>query len=620
MICGIFYKDPKQRVSEAFLRRMVESSAGGSKDSNFYVHRHVGFACRDRYAGESCLYKDNAKTVSVVFQGAVYNEPDLRKSVDGGNRPLNGAQMVALLYRKFGETFVEKLRGKFIFGIHDRGNNRLLLGRDRLGIEPFFYLEDGNSIVFGSSVFAILAHPDVDKRLDCQAVYQFLLYCYNPSFRTFFRDVQKLRPGHVLTHHNGSSTVRRYWKLSFANPGVRDEGEAKEKLLALLQEAVRIRVASRSGPGVFLSGGMDSSTVVSLVSPCSEQPIHTFSYRCQGESFDEAGYAQIVAERYRTRHTLVEYASGEVGSIAELVASMDEPFCDVGINIATGLLGRACRGKVSCVLTGDGGDELFGGHPVYLADRAGRLMDCLPGLIKNPFLWAGSKLGDSEQKKDFKVKWKRFSTSVRFPSALLSHRWRVYYTPDELADLLKKELVDEWKTEALYGPILAVNAEADGQDSLSRSLYSDYHTVVGFYLRRMDLIRRYGVESRFPLLDDRLVEFGASMPSGLKIRRGSDTKYILKQAMRGILPDEIVFRKDKLGHSIPLKNWMRNDSGVQSLMMDLLSRENIEKRGFFDARVVSGFVDDHLSWKRNNSHRLWALMVLELWLREHLDR
>jgi asparagine synthase (glutamine-hydrolysing) len=327
----------------------------------------------------------------------------------------------------------------------------------------------------------------------------------------------------------------------------------------------------------------------------------------------------MVSEHFRTHHTLVEYPSDDVQTIRDLVIRMDEPFCDLGINIATDILGKASSGTVAYTLTGDGGDELFGGHPVYLADGAGRMMDRVPGLFKRPFLWAGSKLQDTDKKKDFRVKWKRFSYSMQFPSSLLSHRWRVYYTPGELQELIQADSADRLIPSDPYAAFLSVNGEADGEAFLDRALYSDYQTVVGFYLSRMDLIRHYGIESRFPLLDHRLVEYGATIPPHLKIRGNSDTKYILKQTMKDILPHDIVFRKDKLGHSIPMKNWMREPGSVQSLLMELCSSERLKKRGLFREETVKQYMDEHVSKRRNHSHRLWALMVLELWFQQHMD-
>jgi len=620
MIWGVYYKNSNRDVRKDTLTGMAKAVNGSRERTHQYIRQNFGFACQELYSNECCLHGDDKSYNSIVFQGTLYNIDELKKLVYVEGKSLNSAHLVSLLYRMFGERFVEKMRGKFAFALYDEENGVFLLGRDRVGIEPLFIFENEHKIIFGSSVGFIVGHPEVEKVLNIEAIHQYLLYCYNPSLSTVFKDIHKLRPGHILIHRPGTATInKRFWKLSFANLSRVDEREVREKLLEMLRDAVRIRIDSHSSPGVFLSGGMDSSTVVSLMSGIARQPIHTFSYRCRKESFDESRYAGIVSDYYHTKHTVVEYPPEEVESISELVKFMDEPFCDVGINLATNILGKAAYGNVSLVLTGDGGDELFGGHPVYLADPVGRFIDRVPGFIKNPMLWMGLRLRDSEKKKDFRVKWKRFSISIQFPQSLLSHRWRIYYTQDEIADLLNRELLSQLEDRDPYKTMLMINDEADGLDYLSRSLYSDYQTVVGFYLRRMDLLRHYGIESRFPMLDERLIQYGATIPSMMKIRGRSDTKYILKKTMEDILPGEIVHRKDKLGHSIPLKNWMRDDARVKSFMMDILTPESLKKRGLFDGSTVSKYIEEHLLKRRNHSHRLWALMVLELWLREHYD-
>ena len=616
MIWGIIHKDLSHHVSRDALSLMSKQAIG---DWDFYRHRNVGLAWENIFPGECSLYRKDSKAISVIFQGAIYNADELKKSLNEEGTLDTSAELLAILYTRYGEKCVERIWGKFAFVIWDGANHLAILGRDRVGIEPLFYSEKGDKILFGSSPFFIVQHPDVRKNLDFEAIHQFLLYCYNPSFSTFFKGIQKLRPGHLLLNRDGTSMLHRYWNLSFASQESNDEIKLRERLLDLMREAVRVRLAPHRTLGIYVSGGMDSSTILALASEDSDQSIHAFSYRCRGESFEESHYAKKVADHYHTEQTLIDYSPEDVESLVDLVTFMDEPFCDVGINLATELLGRASSGKVDYVLTGDGGDELFGGHPVYMADRAGLIMDRIPGVIRNPFLWMGSRLRDSQKKKDFRVKWKRFSMNVRFPSSLLSHRWRVYYAPDEMTDLINPDFLELFDTTQPYESILSINAEADGQTFLDRALYSDYNTVVGFYLRRMDLIRHHGIESRFPLLDHRLIEYCAAIAPDLKIRRASETKYILKKTMNGILPDEIVFRKGKLGHSIPLKNWMRDHSRVKAFMMDLLSQETMNKRHIFNGGTVAKYIQDHLSCKRNNSHRLWALMVLELWLQKHWD-
>jgi asparagine synthase (glutamine-hydrolysing) len=271
------------------------------------------------------------------------------------------------------------------------------------------------------------------------------------------------------------------------------------------------------------------------------------------------------------------------------------------------------------VLSGEGGDELFGGHPVYVADKFAAVVDRFPRFLVNPLVQTLQRIPDSEQKKNLQVKLKRFAYSLSFPSELLSHRWRVYYTPQELQELCTGDFIASCDTQQLFDGMLKYTQEADGPDQLSRSLYSDYYTLVNFYLRRLGLLRSFSLDSRLPLLDYRLVEYAAKIPSSLKVRRLSDTKYIYKKVLEGVLPREILYDRPKLGHSVPMKNWLRDNAKVQEWIAKLLSDASLEKRGFFHPLVVRRMIEEHISKRQNHSHRLWGLLVLELWLRSWLD-
>jgi asparagine synthase (glutamine-hydrolysing) len=298
---------------------------------------------------------------------------------------------------------------------------------------------------------------------------------------------------------------------------------------------------------------------------------------------------------------------------------MDEPFCDLGIEIATYLLGQAAQGCVSYVFSGEGGDELFGGHPVYTADKLAAIVDRLPRAIVNPLVRTLQKIPDNDQKKNVQVMLKRFAYSLSFPPELLSHRWRIYYTPRELQELCTGDYLAACDMQRLFEGLLEYHREADGRDQLSRSLYSDYHTLVGFYLRRLSLLRAFAIESRLPLLDYRLVEYAAKIPSRLKIRGLSETKYIYKKSLATVLPREILYDRPKLGHSVPMKNWLRDSPEVGELLAGVLSDKSCKDRGFFRPGFVQRMLAEHRRKTHNHSHRLWGLLVLELWLRAWYD-
>ena len=558
---------------------------------------------------ETKLVFNKGKTLVIAFEGNIFNSQSVK----------DDAEFFLRSYERLGEDCVDQLNGSFAFAVWDKRKEKLILGRDRLGIESLYYFWDGKRLVFASSVKSILGVIP-SKEINFDALHRYLLFNYNPGQDTLFKNINKIRPGHLLILENKNLFTKRYWYLSFSNLAEKNEDEYCEELLNLLRDSVKIRVDSAQQSGAFISGGMDSSTVVGLMSSVSDQTIRTFSFRCLGKSYDESNYARIVSQYYKTDHHEVTFNPEDVASIEEIVENMDEPFCDIGIEVASYILGRLAEGKVNYVLTGDGGDELFAGHPVYIADRVANFFEKMPQFLKNSIIEGFQFLPDTDKKKNFLVKAKRFSYSYNFPRELLSNRWRIYYNSNELREICTEELLNIFEeTNNPYKCVLEYNQEADGRDYLSRSLYGDYNTVVGFYLRRIALIRAFGIEGRFPMLDHRLIEFAATIPSKLKIKGFSDSKYILKKTMTGILPDEIVFRKDKLGHSVPMKNWMRDLEVVKKMMRDVLSEEAIKRRGYFNFQAVEQMIKQHLSKTHNHSHRLWALMVLELWLRKNFD-
>jgi len=527
-------------------------------------------------------------------------------------------KVLAALYEQSGVKAFSQMDGKFALGIWDRAEETVVLARDPLGIEPVYFYEDATRFIFASAPAHIFVDPSVSKRLNLAALAKFLMFNYNPGADTFYQGVKKLRPGHFLIVNRAGMRIERYWKPAFATSTELREDEVIDRLRDCLHRAVGKRLDGSKRPGVFVSGGLDSSTVLALTSKLGNRRVNTFSYRCKADSFDESHYAKRMANSVGAVHHELEYRESDILKLVDIVKEMNEPFCDAGINIATHILGLAAQGEVDYILTGDGGDELFGGHPIYEADKISRWIDPVPSVIKSPLLYGLSQLPDSDKKKTMLVKVKRFAESMKYPADLLSHRWRIYYDRKDLEKLLSREVWEELKHLNLYDDMFSFTYESDGQDLLSRSLYSDYQTVVDFYLRRNDLNRSLGLENHYPMLDRELVDFCAAIPSRLKIHGWFDTKYVLKKAAEGLLPEQILHRKDKLGHSIPMKNWIRESNVVREFVLETISGQ--KKRGLFQPAAISKMVNDHLEKKHNNSHRLWALTVLEAWLSSRFDR
>jgi asparagine synthase (glutamine-hydrolysing) len=558
--------------------------------------------------------------VSVALYGQIHDPAALARVLQQKPETPLGALLVAG-YDRLGKDLIRHLNGGFVLVIHDPRRGQCWVARDHLGIESVYYRRVGGGIEFSSELRALAGRPGSDGRLDERVLLRYLMLNYNPGFETLFHGIEKLRPGHLLRVENGRVVVEPYWHLSFREPFEKSRGEYRDELQSLMEDAVRIRLEPAPlRPGAYLSGGMDSSSVVCLMARNLTSSIHTFSFRCAGKSFDESVYARAVSRHCGTVHHEVPYDAGDARRILDLVPLFQEPFSDVGIEVATFLLAREASGTADYILTGDGGDELFAGHPVYAADRMAERFEVLPAFLRAPATAVLQRLPDGRQKKSLLIKAQRFAYSVEFPAEFHSNRWRIYYKRRELERLLKPE----WRR-ALDGPdpldsFRTVYGEADGPDPLSRTLYGDYHTVVDFYLRRMQVIRRLGLSARFPLLDYRLVEYAARIPSSLKVTSDAATKFLLQEAMSDVLPREILERKDKLGNSVPMKNWLRERPELNQLVGDNLSPDVIRRRGIFDPSTVSRLWERHRSGRENNSHRIWALLVFELWCQANIDR
>ncbi len=617
MIYGIINNSAEQSVAKESLFKLAGSGESDKASSTFF-NANIGLGVSETGVptiddGAGIAFSQNKKLVAVA-SGNIYKIGD--KAVQDKN---DVASLILSRYEAGAESEFRNLNGQFAAAIWDGVKNRFLLVRDHLGLEPLFYHWNGKSLTFSSSLRALTQHPAVDKTMNYRAIRNYLLFNYNPGLDTFIKDVHKVRPGHALVLEKGSLKARRYWNLSYQDQNGRQVDSFIEELLSLTRDAIAIRTAGEdSDPGAFLSGGMDSSSVVGLLSGLTDQQIHTFSFRCDDKYVDESHFARVMARHYNTQHNELEFVPEDLNNLEAMAGWMEEPLCDIGVELGSFILGRAAQNKVQYILTGDGGDELYAGHPVYVADQMAAKFDLIPAPIRNSITAIAGILPDSEEKKSLRVKARRFAYSYKFPAELLSNRWRIYYTDSELAELCQPDIVAEFGKLDTYDDITDLYKDADGPDNLSQSLYGDYQTLVHFHVDRLRLTRAWGIEARFPLHDYRLIEFSATIPAELKIR-GSQVKYIQKKAMEGVLPDEIVFRKDKMGHNVPMKNWMRNTDVFRDLIHDVLSEDALKKRNFFSTSGVQSMLDLHLSSKKDFSHRLYSLLVLELWMQKNLD-
>ena len=516
-----------------------------------------------------------------------------------------------------GATSAGRPGGRFALAIWDGRTNTLIAARDRAGEKPLYWTLTPKGLLLASEVKALLVRPEVTRELDPIALDQFLTYEYVLAPRTMIKGVHKVPPAHFLRYRDGEVSVHRYWDAADVPLREWSDADATEALRTALRRAVEGQLMADVPLGAFLSGGIDSSSLVAFMSQATSQPVNSFSIGFSDGTYNELPYAREVAALFKTNHR-ERSVSPALGDLFErLVVHLDEPFADVSM-FPTFSVSELAREHVTVVLSGDGGDELFGGYDAYQAQALAVKLGWLGDALMPALAGVASALPPTEKKKGLVNKVKRFSAgATSAPTDLGHYRWMVYLSARDKARLYRGGLQDALRATDVYAPVRDALGRFSQDDLLNRQLYAD----LSLYLADDILVKvdrmsmATSLETRAPFLDGDLMELAFSMPGHLKIRNG-ERKWILKQAMRGILPDSILSRR-KEGFSVPMKNWLRRE--LQPLMRDLLSPERVARRGLFDPTVVSALMDAHTAGSENHAHTLFPLMVFERWAMAHLD-
>jgi asparagine synthase (glutamine-hydrolysing) len=533
---------------------------------------------------------------------------------------VTAASVLAMLSAE-GLRALDRFDGQFVIAWWSPADRSLRLIRDRFGMEPMHYWCRNRQIVFASRARDIATSMATRPGISMQGLVEYLTHCYLPGDSTLYEGIVRVPAGAVVEFSAATGTCRatRWYRLSFADTLAPNEGEIVTRYRELLEASV-VRRLDGGRTGVFLSGGMDSSSAATFARRHLSGPIRSYSFRCAGASFDESPYARQLAAELGTLHTEVEYGEQQSLEAIAAVGAMDMPFCDIGIEIGTWLLAQAARSNVDYLLTGDGGDEIWASHPVYAAQRIMRWYDRMPvpRALRSALVSTLSLVKDSDQKRNLPVVLKRILPEPSYPNELMHYRWRMYYTSKSLRGLLSPALgaaIDE--TEPFRSVTEAFENYEGPDDGISPCLYSDYRAASSFYFSRLMLARASGIEVRMPFYDRQLVEFGARIPANLKLEGIERTKRLFRAAMEGILPDIINHRQDKLGHSVPFKNWLRDAGPLSAEIVGTLSSKAFAERGIFRPEAVARMLDEHRARRHNHSHRIWALFVLEHWFRHH---
>jgi asparagine synthase (glutamine-hydrolysing) len=562
---------------------------------------------------------DPASGSWLVVSGHVFHD----RRGEWAERPERLATALLERFTRRGPGAVADLDGQFALAWFDGPSSRLYLIRDAFGAEPLYWAVAGGGLVFGSRVRDLLATGLLPREISPRGLAEYLTYCYVPSEATLDRGVEQVPAGGAIELEPGGAPRRSRWhRLSFAGARLTDEREIAAQFRSLAEAAI-VRRGGDPRPGVFLSGGMDSSTVLSFLRQHQPGEIRTYSYRCAVTSFDESGFARAMARAAGAEHTEVLLEAGDMLGVDRVVAAMEVPFCDLGLEVATWLLGRAAGGAVDYALTGTGGDEIWASHPVYAAQRVVGTFERLPlpAAVDRGLRRLAGSLPDSDRKRDLRVILKRLLPPAAFPSELRHYRWKAYYAPADFEWLLQPAMAAAVREEDPFRCVREGFEGYDGpDDQVTPCIYNDYLTLVPGFANRGRLLRAFGLEMRTPFLDRDLVEFGTRFPSRLKLERIERTKRLFREAMEGVLPDEINHRHDKLGLSIPLKNWLREDGGIAARLAEACAPEALAEAGVFRPEAVEMLLRRHRERRANDSQRLWAILVLQLWFASRQGR
>ena len=649
-IAGAFWWYADQAIDRAVLRRMRHSLVHrGPDDSGEWLATFASPSCGAAIAHQRLSILDLAGghqpltnedgTIYVVFNGEIYNHRELRAVLESKGhrfRTRSDTEVLVHLYEEYGERFAEQLNGMFALAIVDRRRERLILVRDRLGEKPLVYREDSGRLAFASEMKSLREIPGTSPELNVEAVDLFLTYQYIPHPITIDPHIRKLSPGETLVLERGADgTFRtrffRYWEPDFsAEITDRSESDWIDRIRETVSDAVRRRLESDVPLGTFLSGGVDSTVIAGLVRKISGERIRTFSIGFPESAYDETRYAREVAEFLDTDHTELRVTPDAMAILSQLVYHYDEPFADSSA-IPTWYVSEITRKHVTVALTGDGGDELFGGYRRYRAAQLGGVFDRLPcGLRKmvNLGCMAAQWLPVDRSRRSRGRQALRFLEMLGLPPMERYLQWIAIFHENQRRQLYRPEFYERiistqhfgGRDVTAYNPVVLLEsavARAGDRDAVARVSVADIQTYLPCdILTKVDLASMaHALETRPPLLDYRVVELAAAIPSRLKIRHGRG-KYIFRKAFAEFLP-ESVQRRAKMGFGVPLEHWFRGP--LRPLLQNVLLASRTLERPFFRPEFVRQLVAEHLDGRFDHAYRLWALLVFELWYRRWME-
>ena len=626
-MCGIAGKlrFDGQPVAPALIARMCAAIAHrGPDDQGIHTEQSVGLGQRRLaiidLSREGCAPLSNEDgTIWVVFNGEIYNYRPLReKLLQQGHvfRTNTDTEVIVHLYEQYGVKCLDEMRGMFAFVIWDDRQQHLFAARDRLGKKPLFFTKTARSFIFGSEINAVVADPDVSLSPNYSAIDSYLTYQYVPSPETAFEGISKLPPAHYLIcGADGELSVKRYWNVPAYRPSRATQAEHETELLRLLRESVRLRMRSDVPVGAFLSGGVDSATVVALMAEENGEPIKTFSIGLENEQYNELPYAREVAERYGTDHHEFIVKPNATEILPILVRNFGEPFADSSA-IPTYYVSQLASQYVRVALSGDGGDESFCGYSHYAQVHRWSGADRIPQRVRS---LVGAGVSAAMDILPYHNLTARISRAGKMFAGPLPERYRLQlslFKTQEKNACYTRNFQTMLECESQRETTLQLDWDNSADDLAWMMRHDQQYYLPECLMTKTDIAAMANsLELRCPLLDHHIVEFAATIPSSLKLNANGG-KQVFKNAVRSLLPRSIL-EKRKTGFGIPLAEWFRGQL-LPTLRETLLS-DTATKRNLFNPRFVATMINEHAERRRDWSNRLWALLCLELWFREYLD-
>jgi asparagine synthase (glutamine-hydrolysing) len=626
-MCGIvgIVHSGETHVDRDLVTRMCEAIRHrGPDEDGFYFKGGTGLGMRrlaiiDLKGGQQPIHNQD-QSAWIVFNGEIYNYRELRKQLeDLGHKFYTDSDTEAIVhaYDQYGSDCPKHLRGMFAFAIWDEARQELFLARDRVGKKPLLYAQLNDQLVFGSEFSALLLHPDIGRDIDFAGLHYYLSFLCVPAPHTAYRAIRKLEPGHWLRWRKGQIEIERYWQPDFSRKTNLTEEEAGERAVEILRDAVRVRLMSEVPLGAFLSGGIDSSAVVALMSQESSEPVKTFSIGFEEQDFSELHHARRVAQHVGADHHEFIVRPDAMEVLPTLIEHYGEPYADSSA-IPTYYVSRETRRYVTVALNGDGGDECFAGYERYVAMNLAEKYHRLPGLFRKGVIENAMRLlPASERRGDPVARAQRFARAASLPKVQRYLRWVSVFDEAAKTDLYSRAFREETRTLNEASILEPWFAKANGSGIVDALLLTDTMTYLpNDLLVKVDIASMaVSLEARSPFLDHHLIEFAASLPEKMKLR-GLTTKYLLKNVLKKILPSENLTRR-KMGFGVPIGHWFRGS--MRGFLQETLLSEKSLARDLFNRASVKRMVEEHVNGRKNYEHQLWTLLMLELWFQRFID-